>query len=258
MQVIPVRTPVLKNGDDIASVIAKEALRPSDILVISSKAVATMEGAAVRLADLTPSADATSWAEKTGKSAAFLQAVIGETARLNGRIVGTCPGAVLTELRPAGLTRGTLLVPNAGMDQSNVEAGYAVGWPHDPVKSVHNIRYAVQRKTTPIAVILTDSCCRPGRLGVTAFALACSGIDPFLSFVGKADAFGHPLRVTQEAVADQLATAANAVMGNADQLTPAAIIRDHWYQLSDFEGWVPGIEPREDLFKDVMQRKEIR
>ena len=80
-------------------------------------------------------------------------------------------------------------------------------------------------------------------LGVTAFALVCVGLDPLLSQQGVEDLFGKPLRITTEAIADQLATAANFVMGNAGQSTPAAIIRAHGLRLSDFAGWVPGIEP---------------
>ena len=103
-----------------------------------------------------------------------------------------------------------------------------------------------------IAVIVSDSCCVPRRMGVTAFALVTSGIDPFVAQKGKPDLFGRALRFTQEAIADQLATTANMVMGNADQSTPAAIIRDHGISLSPFDGWVKGIEPEEDLFRSMI------
>ena len=75
-----------------------------------------------------------------------------------------------------------------------------------------------------------------------------SGLDPLLSQKGKTDLFGKPLKITTEAVADQLATAANFLMGNAAQSIPAVIIRDHGLTLSDWEGWIPGIEPEKDLF----------
>lgn len=84
-----------------------------------------------------------------------------------------------------------------------------------------------------------------------AFALVCDGIDPVKSEVGRKDLFGKPLRFTLEAVADQLATAANFVMGNADQSVPAAIIRDHGLALGNFSGWVDGIDPDEDLFREA-------
>ena len=102
---------------------------------------------------------------------------------------------------------------------------------------------------TSVAILLSDSCCRPGRLGVVAFALVCAGMDPLKSEVGRKDLFGKELRFTNEAIADQLATAANAVMGNAGQSTPAAIIRDHGRTLSDFCGWVEGIEAKNDRWQ---------
>ncbi len=107
-----------------------------------------------------------------------------------------------------------------------------------------------------IGLLLSDSSCRPSRQGVTAFALTVCGFDPVRSDIGKKDLHGNALRITQEAVADQLATAANMVMGNAAQCIPAAVIRDHDIPLSDFCGWVDGIEPEDDLFRDMLGWKE--
>lgn len=246
MIILPVRTPVIQYGDDLAALLrAHAALQEGDVLVVSSKAVATAEGAAVDLGSLIPSMNAAQWAEKTGLSPAFVEAVLHETARLNGNVTGHCRGALLTDVLPAGMETGGILAPNAGMDESNVEPGHAVGWPHDPVESVRRLKEAMP---IPCAVILGDSCCRPGRLGVTAFALTVCGMDPFKSEIGRTDLYGRGLRMTVEAVADQLATAANAVMGNADQSVPAAIIREHDYPLTDFCGWVDGMEREQDLF----------
>lgn len=244
MQIIPVRTGILKKGDDLAREILKNAkCEPNDILIISSKVVATVENAAVNLAGVTPSSEALEYAKTWNQDPAFTECVLQEMKRMNGFVSGTCPFALLTSLKPDGMKTGRILCPNAGIDQSNVEAGYAIGWPIDPVASAKKL----QEKLS-CAVIISDSCCRPSRLGVTAFALVCSGIDPLQSEIGKKDLFGKTMRVTYEAVADQLATAANAVMGNSAQATPAAIIRDHNIPSSDFCGWVDGIEPEEDMF----------
>lgn len=252
MQVLPIRTPLLKRGDDLAGILcAKIQLQPKDILVISSKAVATCEGAEIDLATLAASVEAIQWSKKCGKSPEFCEAVLSESERLGGRIVGSCQGAVLTLLRPAGMKTGSLLVPNAGLDQSNVQRGFAIGWPRDPVASARTIR--TKLASYGVAVILSDSCCRPGRQGVAAFALCACGIDPIVSRVGTPDLFGTALKVTHEAVADQLATAANAVMGNAAESTPAAVIRGHTATQSDFCGWVSGIAPEEDLFRDILR-----
>lgn len=250
MQLIPVTTPLVRSGDDLALILRASAeFEDGDIVVISSKAIATSEGAAVDLSALAPSAEALGRSAETSRSPAFMQAVLDETARLNGRVAGACPGALLCELRPEGLRTGTILAANAGMDESNIDLGSAVGWPHDPVASAKRLRKELNLNC---AVIVCDSCCRPRRLGVTAYALSVCGMDPLRSEVGHTDLFGRELRVTVEATADQLATAANMLMGNAGQSAPAAIIRGHGIPLSDFCGWVDGIEPEQDLFRGAL------
>ena len=249
MLIAPLTTRILTARDDLAEHFsASGKIRPGDILVISSKAVAMTEGVSIDLNALTPSKEALEWSKACGRSAEFCEAVILETRRLNGKIVGCCQGALLTRLKPFGMHEGTLLVPSAGLDESNVEYRHALGWPHDPVASLKRIREALG---IDVALILTDSCCVPTRKGVTAFALACAGMAPFTDEIGKEDLFGKRLRMTVEATADQLSIAANAVMGNAAQATPAALIRDHGIPFSSYEGWVSGMDPENDLFKDI-------
>lgn len=254
MQVLPIPTPLIRRGDVIADVlIACSNLRSGDIVVVSSKAVATAEGATIDLTKITPSKEAIAWTERCGRSPEFRQAILDETARMHGRVLGSCPLAMLTELRPDGLSEGSLLVANAGLDLSNTAEGTAIGWPHDPVQSIASIRRHIKEKTgADVAVIITDSQCRPRRWGVVACTLAASGLDPLEDLRGREDLFGHTLSMTQEARADQLATAANTVMGNASESIPAAIIRDHGLSFGDFEGWVPGVEPEEDLFRGIV------
>lgn len=252
MQILGIKTPLLKQGDDLAALFAKEQLRDGDIIVISSKAVATVEGAAIDLQTLEISPEAEEWAVRSGRSAAFRQAVLNETVRMHGKVVASTLQLMMTELFPEGM-EGSILVPNAGLDESNTTEGTAIGWSLDPVASAKNLRDALQTKTgKSVAIIISDSCSRPRRLGVTAFALTACGIDPIRDLIGSPDLFGNPLHLTQEAIADQLATAANFVMGNADNATPAAIIRDHQLKLSEFCGWVPGIDPQRDMFGGVI------
>ncbi len=288
MLILPIHTGILKQGDDLASILLSSiALQSGDIIVISSKAIATVEGAHIDISNIHPSDEAHGWAKKTGRSAEFMQAVIHETQRLNGHIVSHAPQTLLTDVRPHGLTTGTILTANAGLDQSNVEDGYAIGWPIDPVSSAQQLQSSLVSLTSrksetrnskletnlnvshftnlkidivsdfgfrasSFAIIISDSNCRPRRLGVTAFALACCGINPLRSEIGKKDLFDHEMRVTVESTADQLATAANMLMGNAAQSTPAAIIRDHGLPMTNFCGWVDGIEPDQDLFSSMI------
>jgi len=247
MLLIPVPTRKLKKGDPLGAILTRDAgFNSGDILVISSKAIATTEGSALDIHSLVASQEASVWSQKTGRSPEFCEAVLQETKRLNGRVAGHCTGALLTEVKPEGLAKGTILTANAGLDESNVAGGEAIGWPHHPDTYAEHLRRELGGN---IAIIVSDSNCRPRRIGVTAFALAVSGIDPFRSEVGSADLFGKNLSMTVESTADQLATAANMLMGNAAQSIPVVIARDHGLTLSDFTGWVDGIEPTEDLFR---------
>lgn len=244
MQLLPLSIGTLQPGDDLAARILATALPlPGDILVLSSKAVAVCEGSTVVLSTSEYSPAALDYAKKTGRSPAFMEAVLGELHRLHGTVLNTCPGALLTEVRPEGLLEGTILTANAGMDESNTPQGTAVGWPKDPAASARHFWLHLG-----LPVVISDSCCSPRRLGVTAFALACAGMDPFRSEIGSKDLFGNTLQVTVEATVDQLCTAANMVMGNAAQGVPAVLVRGHGIPPSDFFGWVKGIEPECDMF----------
>jgi coenzyme F420-0:L-glutamate ligase / coenzyme F420-1:gamma-L-glutamate ligase len=255
MELFPIPTGLLQAGDDLAAAITQNMqLHTNDIIVVSSKAIATVENAFIDLASLTPSKKARDWSEKTGRSAAFCQAVLDETKRLHGKVLGACPGALLTEVTPEGLPEGSILIANAGLDESNVPEGKALGWPKDPVESIATLRRSLESMSgaEPLAVILTDSNCQPRRHGVSAFAMAVSGINPIKSEKGTADLFGKPLKITDEAVADQLATASNFLMGNAAQGIPAVVIRNNKLPFSTFEGWVPAIHESVDLFSALI------
>jgi coenzyme F420-0:L-glutamate ligase/coenzyme F420-1:gamma-L-glutamate ligase len=251
MEILPIITPLLQEGDRLADILRERGgIAEGDIVVISSKAIATIEGSAIKLSSLVTGKEAMNLHKKYDKTEEYYQAVINETKRMNGAFIQTVDGIVLTELRPDGMTHGSILVPNAGLDRSNIDDGYVIGWPKDCVASVKELYkdFDIPR----MAVIITDSGLCPRRRGVMAFALTVCGIDPLQSMVGTPDLFGQELGVTEEAVADQLATAANFLMGNGDQSTPAAIIRGHNLAFTDFSGWVPGIEREKDIYHGVI------
>lgn len=250
MHITPLTTGILHPGDDLAGALraaCEGAMTSEGCLVVSSKAVAVCTGNVRQLADVTLTPPALEYAKKTGRSPAFMQAVLDECERLCGTVRGWCPGALLTEVRPAGMQGGSLFTANAGMDESNVPAGTTVGWPADPAAEAKNIWL-----TLGLPVIISDSVCTPRRRGVTAVALAYAGMRPLQSAVGVPDLFGRPLTITTEALADQLATAANAAMGNAGQSTPAALVTSVPLTREDAWGWVPGIAPEEDLFAGAL------
>ena len=249
----PIQTALLTPESTLSfSLVQDCAVEDDDIIAISAKACAITEGATIDLSHITVTPEAEEWAERCGRTPAFRQAVLNETERMNGAVVGSCPQAMLCELKPNGLADGSILAVNAGLDNSNIEEGFAIGWPEDPIASVQKLRDALKSETGKrVGIIMTDSCCRPRRLGLTAMALTVCGIEPLQSQIGEKDLFGHELTMTHEAIADQLATAANFLMGNADQSTPAVLLQDHGLPLTDFCGWVPGIEREQDLFRGL-------
>ena len=249
MHILPIKTPILKAGDNLATMLMEHAdIRDGDIIAISSKAIATVEGAAINLAEISPSREAMKMAATLKKDAEYYQVVLDETARMNGAVIQSVNGIVLTELQPDGMTEGTILVPNAGLDRSNIKEGWVIGWPVDPVASAES----VQETLGNVGIIVTDSGLSPRRKGVGAFALCVAGFDPLVSMAGEPDLFGRPMHVTEEAIADQLATTANILMGNTDQSVPAVIIRDHTINLSEYSGWVEGIRREIDIYHQVI------
>lgn len=257
MHVIPVHTGKIINTDNLCNVLlAHCSLQDGDIVTISSKVIAYTEGAAIHLQELTVSDEAKALSESLSfskKNPAFEQAVLNETLRMNGRILYTCPFAIFCELRPTGLETGVILAVNAGLDVSNIEKNFAIGWPMDPVVSARRLQTELQQRSgKSIGIIISDSCCFPRRLGVVATALTVAGFTPLKNEIGASDLWGRKLVVTQEAQADQLAIAANFVMGNADQAVPAAILRDTNIPLDSFCGWVPGIEPEQDMYQGIV------
>lgn len=257
MQLLPLHTGKLNYKANLVGALAHAGtFEDGDIVAISSKVIAYTEGAAIDLSTLEVSAEAERWAQKlnrTNKNPAFRQAVLNETARMNGRVLNGCPFAMLCELEPESLDQGVILAVNAGLDMSNIDEGYAIGWPTDPVHSAKQLRSELQEYTgKTLGIIITDSCCHPRRWGVGAMALTVAGMDPLVDEVGRKDLWGDTLTMTKEAVADQLATAANYLMGNADQAVPGVIIRNSNLPLSEYAGWVPGIQPDEDIFQGLV------
>lgn len=247
MELLPLKTGLLKKGDDLVAALRTAGeIRPDDVLVITSKIVATCEDAFYDLMTIAVSDEARAEAEQTGRSPEFCQAVLDETARMHGNVVGRCPGALLALVHPEP---GVWIVAaNAGMDQSNVPEGTALGWPKDSAASAKKLSGELG-----CPVIVIDSCCTPLRAGITAYALACAGIDPIRDERGTPDLFGKPLRITQDNVVDELAAAASLLMGNAAQATPAVLVRSHELPPSGFAGWIPTFPPEQDLFRDVFR-----
>jgi len=127
-----------------------------------------------------------------------------------------------------------ILAPNAGIDKSNAKEGKVILYPFDPYLVAEQIRRKFFLKFfIHIAVIIVDSRLMPARIGTTGVAIACAGIEPVLDMRSQKDLDGNSLKVTFQAVADNLASIANHKMGEASESKPIAIVRDSGAKLTD-------------------------
>jgi coenzyme F420-0:L-glutamate ligase / coenzyme F420-1:gamma-L-glutamate ligase len=207
--------PEIRQGDDLAALIAERAtLEDGDVVVVSQKVVSKAEGRVVRLQDVEPTSEAHALA--AGEDARRLEVVLGEAVR----IVRTRPPLVIAE------TRHGFVCASAGVDASNApEAGAVVLLPLDPDASAARIRAGLIGATgRTVGVIVSDSFGRPFRNGIVDVALGCAGIAPLADLRGQIDAAGHVLSSTVVAVADEIAAAAELVMGKLAAV-PVAVAR---------------------------------
>jgi coenzyme F420-0:L-glutamate ligase / coenzyme F420-1:gamma-L-glutamate ligase len=216
IQVLPVEgLPEIREGDDLATLIAERAeLADGDVLVVAQKAVSKAEGRVVRLAEVEPSDDARDLA--AGEDPRRLQVILDESVR----IVRSRPPLVIAE------TRHGFVCASAGVDSSNApEPETVVLLPEDPDASAHRLRDRLRELTgAEIGVIVSDSFGRAWRQGTTDVAIGVAGIRPLLDLKGVRDSAGYELHATVIAVADELAAAAELVMGKTAGV-PAAIVR---------------------------------
>ena len=196
-----------------------QKLRNRDILVVSSKFAAVSEGRVRKLSDVLPSSKAVRLSRLFEIDPRLAQLILEESSE----ILGGIPGFALA------LTKsGACLAPNAGIDRSNAPEGWVVLYPKKPEFTASSLRSKIIENSTDIrdlGVILSDSRVTPTRLGTVGVALAVSGIRATIDERGNRDLFGNTLKVTLRAIADDLATAAQLVMGEAREATPIVLVR---------------------------------
>ena len=214
--------PEIKPGDDLAAMVVEcaraggRALGRGDVLALAQKVVSKSEGRIRKLADVVPGPDALRMAEESGKDARALQVVLDETVR----IVRWQRGVLIVE------TRHGFVCANAGVDHSNAGApDTLILLPVDPDASAARIRARIAELTgIDVPVVITDTFGRAWREGHMNVAIGISGLPALRRYIGEFDPDGYEMRVTEIAIADEIAAATELVMGKLDR-RPAAIVR---------------------------------
>ncbi len=240
--------PLIVEGDDLAELICNAAekqgipIQEKDVVVITHVAVSKAEGNVVNLDEVSPSERATEIARETDKDPALVETILRETKE----IVRMGRNSLITE------TKNGVICANAGVDRSNIEGERnIVLLPKDSNASAQKIRQKIRKLTgCDVAVIVSDTHGRPFRMGEINVAIGVAGIKPIRDRRGEKDLFGYVLRIKQTAIADELSSAAELVIGQADEGIPVAIIRGYKYQTTENASATELTRPKEkDLFR---------
>jgi len=240
--------PLITKGDSIGELIylaakkQKTPIQEKDVIVITHVVVSKAEGNTVNLDEISPSERAKNIAKQTGKEPALVEVILRETEE----IVRLGNNSLITE------TRSGIICANAGVDKSNIDGERNLALlPRDPDASAQRIRHEIRRLSgCDVAVIVSDTHGRPLRMGEINVAIGLAGIKPIRDRRGEKDLFGYVLRVKQTAVADELASAAELVIGQTNEGIPAAIIRGYDYLPEENPSVRTLTRPKEkDLFR---------
>jgi coenzyme F420-0:L-glutamate ligase / coenzyme F420-1:gamma-L-glutamate ligase len=220
-------------------------LQQGDVLVVTQKIVSKAEGRLVKLAEIEPSAFAHTAAQTSRKNAQYIEVALRESRR----IVRMDNGVLLTE------TQHGFVCANAGIDESNVSGneGEVMLLPVDSDRSSRELRARLQElsgegSAFEIAVIISDTWGRPWRNGQVNMAIGLAGLEPLTDYRGQYDPYGYELHASVIAVADELASAAELVMGKVDRV-PVALIRGYAYTPGSSTVQALLRDPATDMFR---------
>ena len=245
--------PLIEPGDDVARIVVEASeknglkIEEGDVIVVAQKVFSKAEGRVFSLRDVKPSRRAAKLAKVTGKSPRLVELVLRESKR----VLKASHEVLLVEDK-----RGLICI-NAGIDKSNVEGrGNFALLPESPDESAKRCRLEIKKLTGKnVAVIICDSYSRPFRRGQVNFAIGIAGISLFRDYRGQKDLFGQVLKVKNVAVVDEIAAAAELLMGQGREARPVVILRglSGFVELGD-ECNVSdlSISRREDLFKGAL------
>ena len=218
--------PMVRPNDDLAAIVDDaiaaigETLDDGDIIVVAQKVVSKAEGRIVDLRDIVPSDQAITLAKSVEKDPRHVEVILRESRA----VVREKPGVLIVENNLG------LIMANAGVDHSNVESDApdetVLLLPADPDASAEQLRQGLAaRMGASVGVIVNDSVGRPWRVGTTGLAIGVAGLPAVVDLRGDTDLYGRELRVSEQAVADELAAAASLLQGQGAEGKPVVLIR---------------------------------
>jgi len=237
----------IKKGDDIADLIIKsikeknESLQENDVVIITHKIISKAEGRTTDLRNIVPSEVSKKISSNTGKDPRLVELIISQS----NEIVKIERDIIITE------TKHGFVCANAGIDTSNVGklSDHVLLLPDDPDESARNIRNDLNAKTgVNVGIIISDTFGRPFRKGQVNIAIGVAGIDPIKSYIGKRDMYGKILKVTEIAIADEITSAAELVMGKSSRV-PVSIVRGYNFSFNDSSISKVTRSKKDDLFR---------
>jgi coenzyme F420-0:L-glutamate ligase / coenzyme F420-1:gamma-L-glutamate ligase len=242
--------PLVAPGDDLFRMICDGAAAAGldfddcDVIVIAQKAVSKAEGRYVDLARVSPGERALRLADEVGKDPRLVEVILGESRQ----VLRYRPGVLIVEHRLG------FIAANAGVDQSNVDSKRGTRpvllLPENPDASAQRLHDRFRRHFGKnVGVVINDSVGRAWRLGTVGIALGAAGLPSLLNLRGRPDLYGRPLHTSETGFADEIAAAASLLMGQADEATPAVVVRGlRWDEQSSPASSLLR-NPNEDLFR---------
>lgn len=222
MRLYAVRTGIVKIGQDITELVLeslkaeKLRLEDGDVVALASKIVSYAEGRITKLSDLEPSEKAKKLASRFSLLPEFAELILHEADEIYGGV----EKAVLT------LKDGILTV-NAGIDNKNAPKDHVILWPRNAHEHAKRLREEIVNRTAKhVAILIVDSGLIPLRLGTNGLALAVAGFRPVIDLRQQKDIFGKQITITRHSIADDLASAAHLLMGEAAKRIPIVLIKD--------------------------------
>ena len=256
MELFAIKLPLIKAKTDLIHVVIDNikktigSLKEGDIIVIAEKVIATSQGRVIRLSEVrTISDEAKRLSKQYDMDERYVQLILNEASM----ILGGMTHVILTKVND-------FLIANAGIDQSNAGAGNVVLLPKDLKEMVWKYWGEIKDKfkVNNLGIIIADSRVQPLRKGTIGIAIATAGFEPIEDLRGKPDLFNRPLEITMRAIADDLASAAQFLLSEADKQTPVVIIRGADVEFTEKPKLTMEMSPEECLYMNIFSKYLLR